>query len=508
MYYFINEYILQKNSSVEHTAMNRVKLFNHYKAPAKIVTKIYDRLLHRTITDFGVTDGQVVNMFDYFQEATDLPAVKVKTEDLNIPIEYEITVGANFSGVANGDRLVENVGFIPGTIGRVFYQEFFDPQGNRIGTDLWDWRGFKSATQYFGQNGQLILQRYYTPTGRIALEEYYAQDTEGKPLLSRIILKDYRGEGDRFFQNTDDLFTFFLNELSNRDTDTTTFIVDRPGTGVKPLLALNDASRKYLYIPINHAVDPNDPVHANLDGFLEPAFEHFSHFDGFITATQQQADHLTTRFPKARIFAVPAVTTVPLTKEQTEKVAPSQRRSHSLLYVGRIGQDKQIDQQLRLFALVKDRVPDATFTLYGYGDPKYVTEMKKLADSLKLADSVVFKDYVPDLQDAYDHYQVLINTSLADGSPLAMMEALIHGIPVVSYKFNYGPADLIADGKDGYLIDPGQNLAMAEKIVALFTDDAQLAAFSDAAYVAAHTQWTRRKIWNRWQKELKTNVTV
>lgn len=508
MYYFINEYILQKNSSVEHTAMNRVKLFNHYKAPAKIVTKIYDRLLHRTIGDFGVTDDQILNMFDYFQQATDVQPVQVKTTDnLNIPIEYEITVGANFSSVANGDRLVENVGFIPGTIGRVFYQEFFDPQGNRVGTDLWDWRGFKSATQYFGQNGKLILQRYYTPSGQTALEEYYAADTKGNP-LSRILLKDYRGEGDRFFQNRDDLFTFFLNELSNRDTETTTFIVDRPGTGVQPLLALNDASHKYLYIPINHAVNPNDPVHAALDGFLEPAFEHFSHFDGFITATPQQAEHLRTRFPKATIFAMPAVTTTPLSKEGTEKVAPSQRQPHSLLYVGRIGQDKQIDQQLRLFALVKDRVPDATFTLYGYGDPQYVADMKKLATDLKLADSVTFRDYVPNLTDFYDGYQVLINTSLADGGPLATMEALMHGLPVVSYRFNYGPAAFITDGQDGYLVDPGQTLAMAEKIVGLFTDADQLATFSDAAYTNSRAQWTRRKVWNRWQKALETHVTV
>lgn len=509
MYYFVNEYILQKNSSVEHTAMNRVKLFSHYKTPAKIVTKIYDRLLHRTIGDFGVTDDQVLNMFDYFQKATDVRDVQVKTTDnLNIPIEYEITVGANFSSVANGDRLVENVGFIPGTIGRVFYQEFFDPQGNRIGTDLWDWRGFKSATQYFGQNGQLILQRYYTPTGQTALEEYYAADTAGKPLLSRIILKDYRGEGDRFFQNRDDLFTFFLNELSNRDAETTTFIVDRPGTGVQSLLALNDASRKYLYIPINHAVNPNDPIHANLDGFLEPAFEHFSHFDGFITATPQQAENLATRFPKARIFAMPAITTVPLAKDGTDRVAPGDRQPHSLLYVGRIGQDKQIDQQLRMFALVKDRVPDATFTLYGYGDAKYVAEMQKLADSLNLGDSVTFKDYVPDLAADYDRYQVLTNTSLADGGPLAMMEALMHGLPVVSYRFNYGPAAFVTDGQDGYLVDPGQTLALAEKIVALFTNPEKLAAFSEAAYTKAHTQWTRRKVWNRWQKELAANVTV
>ncbi|MCF7523804.1 hypothetical protein L3X07_13100 [Levilactobacillus brevis] len=52
------------------------------------------------------------------------------------------------------------------------------------------------------------MQRYYTPTGKNVLEEYYAPDTQGNPLLSRVILKNYHGEGDRFFQNSDDLFVF------------------------------------------------------------------------------------------------------------------------------------------------------------------------------------------------------------------------------------------------------------------------------------------------------------
>ncbi|MFC6288888.1 accessory Sec system glycosyltransferase Asp1 [Levilactobacillus angrenensis] len=501
MFYFINEYILQKNSSVEHTAMNRVKLFNHYKQPAQIVTKTYDRLLHQTIGTFNLADDEIVNMFDFFQHATDVPTQVLHTDDLNLPLASEVTVGANFSQVFEGDRQTSNVGFIPGTIGRVFYQEFFDGLGNVIETNLWDWRGFKSATQYFGQNGKLILERYYTPTGAIAMEQFFVPDTNGQPLASRIILKDYQGRGDLFFQNTDDLFAFFLSELSNQDPATTTFISDRPGTGVQPLLALNDNSRKYIYVPINHAVEPNDPVHGTLDGFLAPAFEHFNHFDGFLTATEQQADHLKQRYPQAKVNAISAVTMLPATKDQV--VDQPQRRPHSLLYVGRIAADKQIEQLLRMFALVHDQVPDATFDLFGYGSPEYVKQMTALVQELKLTTSVTFKDYDPHLADQYDHYQLLVNMALADGAPLAMQEAMGHGIPVLSYPFNYGPQAFIQDGVTGYLIDRGNSLAMADKVRTLFTDDAQLTKLSQAAFDEAHQNWTRRKVWNRWQRLLQ-----
>lgn len=504
MFYFINEYILQKNSSVEHTAMNRVKLFNHYKRPAKILTKNYDRLIHQTIKKFGIADNEIVNMFDFFQGVADLDQEKfMRTDDLKLPVESEVTVGANFSQVADGDTATSNVGFIPGTVGRVFYQEFFDDQSNVIETNLWDWRGFKSATQYFGQNGKLILQRYYTPAGKTVLEQYFVPDTNGNPLTSRIILKDYRGRGDIFFQNVDDLFVFFLAELSNQDEEITTFISDRPGTGVQPLLALNDNSHKYIYIPINHAVDPNDPIHGKLDGFLEPALEHFSHFDGFITATEQQAEHLRQRYPQANFTAISAVTTLPLTKERDGMVSPSQRRAHSLLYVGRIAPDKQIEQLLRMFALVKNQITDATFDLFGYGSAEFMKQMAGVVAELHLEDSVTFKDYDPQMAQQYDHYQLLVNMSYADGAPMAMQEAMDHGLPVISYPFNYGPGSFINDGINGYLIDRGNSLAMADKIRALFTDSGALEALSQAAYDDAHQNWTQRKVWNRWQRLLQ-----
>ena len=84
MFYFINEYILGKNSSVEHAAINRVKLFNHYKAPARIVTKMYDRLLHQTMGTFQLANQQVLNMFDYFQQTTDVPTKVLHICQLNM----------------------------------------------------------------------------------------------------------------------------------------------------------------------------------------------------------------------------------------------------------------------------------------------------------------------------------------------------------------------------------------------------------------------------------------
>jgi len=499
MFYFINEYLLQKNSSVEHCAIQRARLFNHYQTPAKIVTKMYDRLLHRTLPQFKVPDDQVLNLFDYFQDATTVPTKVLHTDDLHLPVEYAIEVGANFSQVFNGDDLVERVGFVPGTIGQVFYQEYMDNQGNHLSTDLWDSRGFKSATQYFGQDGKLVMERYYTPTGKTVIEQYFVAGTHGEPIASRLILKDYLDQGDRFFQNVDDLFNFWIAELSRQDPTTTTFISDRPGTGIEPLLQLTDGAHKYVTVPIYHAKDLNDPLSSPLDGFLQPAFDNASHFDGFLVATATQAQQLQRRFPKAAITEMPIVATTPLSQSELK---PISQRTQQLLYVGRLAPDRQVDQLIRVVALVKREVPQVQCDLYGFGNNEYVQTLRELIKTLGLTSNVHLKDYQPDLEQRYDQYQLLLNADLVDGGPMAMPEAQAHGIPVISYRFNYGPQDFIKDGQDGYLIEPGNQLAMADKITTLLTDTKLLTAFSEAVYRKQHTSHTYLKTWHRWQKLL------
>lgn len=498
MIYFINEYLLAKNSSVEHAAIKRVQLFTKFKQPAQIITKTYDRLLARTLATFELAPEQVLNMYDYFQKMPkDIQTCHI--EDLDLPVEYEISTGANFSRVYNGDQLVSRVGFIPGTIGRLFYQEFLDNQGNLMSTDLWDWRGLKSSTQYFGQNGQLILQRYYQPNGQTVLEEFYVADVKGRPLLARVILKNYQGRAERFFKNRDDLFAFFLAELSRQDPAVTTFISDRPGTGVQPLLELQDDSRKYINVPIYHAKDINEPLQSAVDGFLQPAFDNPQHFNGFITATTAQAQHLRRRLATKAVFNLPIVTVKP---KSQERLVPITTRPKQLLYVGRLSADRQLDQLLRVIALVKGQLPTIQCDLYGYGDPADVEKLRTLTKKLDLEQQVHFLDYQPDLPANYDDYQLLVNTALANGGPLAMPEAMGHGIPVVSYNFNYGPTDFIADDGDGYIIPQGNQLLMSQKIVELLTDDQKLTAFSLAAYDKLHAKQTQTMVWHQWQKQL------
>ncbi|WP_407880611.1 glycosyltransferase [Furfurilactobacillus entadae] len=47
--------------------------------------------------------------------------------------------------------------------------------------------------------------------------------------------------------------------------------------------------------------------------------------------------------------------------------------------------------------------------------------------------------------------QILISLSQVDTEPLSIIEAMGHGVPALSYRYSYGPEELIRDGQNGYL---------------------------------------------------------
>ena len=86
-------------------------------------------------------------------------------------------------------------------------------------------------------------------------------------------------------------------------------------------------------------------------------------------------------------------------------------------------------------------------------------------------------------------------TSKYEGFGLVLVESLQYGCPVVSYDLSYGPADIVTEGVNGYLVPPGNKRELARVIIRALSDPARLetlsraaeqsaARFSEAAFVA------------------------
>jgi glycosyltransferase involved in cell wall biosynthesis len=128
---------------------------------------------------------------------------------------------------------------------------------------------------------------------------------------------------------------------------------------------------------------------------------------------------------------------------------------------------------VRVLAALRRQFPDATLVMGG-GDKGSLAEVKRLADDLNLTGAVRFPGFL-DLAGKNREggaADIFINTNQGiDNMPVAVLEALAMGLPVVATSVG-GIPDLLRDGDTGLLVPDGDETAMAAAIERLLTDGA------------------------------------
>lgn len=504
MIYFINEYLMALNSGIEHAEIKRLAMFKHQGVPAKLVTRDFDQMLYANKQRFGIEDDQIINMYDFFQgitKQTPLGQNEPKLAALNLAPDYNIDPGADVTHVSNGDQLVMDVHFAPGTVGQLYRVDVFDQTGHIVQASLWDFRGFKSREQFFNTTGQLVGQITYNPAGERVIEEYFSQDQNGQSYVSLIQLVNYQDQ-DLFFNSYDELFTFFLDELNREANGAAIFIADRPGTAYEALLAMTAPVKRFITVPTTHTVDVKDQVYANLAGiYANPLVNQIEKLTGVIVATESQKRDLTRWMGgedrvKAPISVVPFST---VDETRIQSVTLEQRTQHKVIVVGRLTKERHVQDVVSAFINLRKKVPDATLDIYGYGDQE--ASIKQQIEAAELTDVITLKGYVVDLEDVYNDAQVYVNATESDSDPLALTEALAHGVPSVVYNVHYGPGELITDGDNGYLVAAGDINGLTQAMRRTLRHDDQWQKMSQAAYISSQSR-SEKSVYAQWQAAL------
>lgn len=167
--------------------------------------------------------------------------------------------------------------------------------------------------------------------------------------------------------------------------------------------------------------------------------------------------------------------------------APARRGGRpELLFLGRLGERKGVPELLA--ALGRAELAHVHTTLAGDGP---VAEYRLRAAGLGLADRTSFPGWVDEAAASalLARAAVLVLPSHAEGSPLAVIEAFAHRVPVVTTPVG-GVPELVTDGVDGLLVPPGDAAALAAALTRLVTDEplrAALAAGAGATWARSHT---------------------
>ena len=122
---------------------------------------------------------------------------------------------------------------------------------------------------------------------------------------------------------------------------------------------------------------------------------------------------------------------------------------------------------LRSARAVAEAVPSAGFLLAGEGE--LAEELQQFAADLKISNSTFFLGRCEKISELLSISDVCVLSSKAEGFSNSILEYMAAGRPVVSTNVGGAP-EVIVEGETGYLVSPGDDAVMAERIISLLQD--------------------------------------
>jgi glycosyltransferase involved in cell wall biosynthesis len=133
--------------------------------------------------------------------------------------------------------------------------------------------------------------------------------------------------------------------------------------------------------------------------------------------------------------------------------------------VGKLSPEKGADFLLQAAGSLVGRWPSLQVILVGDGDAqgRCRDDLARVADAVGLGERVRFLGYVPEAGCRFHEFDILAVPSHAESFGLVTLEAMAHGVPVIATATGGSP-EIIRDGREGFLVPPGDVEALAGRL--------------------------------------------
>jgi glycosyltransferase involved in cell wall biosynthesis len=241
-----------------------------------------------------------------------------------------------------------------------------------------------------------------------------------------------------------------------------------------PLILMAKAMRKRVIFHVHAAIHEG-----SFTGPLAPVIRWvLTSVDKVIVLSPIFISGIQSHCPRANVISLPNPTLLP----RADSMRPAKKNEPRILFLGRPELKKGFRDLLKAMPAVIALVPTARLVVAGDGD---IDSARPLAEELGISASVTFLGFVRGERKTRELQRaaVLCLPSYDEGVPMALLEAMSHGIPVVATPVG-GVPDLIRSGENGLLISPGDTDGLARAIVSLLTDSYLSARIGDAGFAS------------------------
>lgn len=230
----------------------------------------------------------------------------------------------------------------------------------------------------------------------------------------------------------------------------------------------------------------------------------YPHLDAIVVQTEQSASWVREYCATRRIAVIPNSVTVPLSRQEPCVAPPCRSAStgirNLLLAVGRLIPEKGFDRLISGFSRLAQRHSDWHLCIVGEGGCRQ--ELEEQVARMGLVKRVTLPGLIGNIGEWYEAADVYVMTSLFEGFPNALLEALAYGVPAVTVDCDTGPRDILRDRVDGLLVPQNDEAALVDALEKLVTNEKLRREYAARA-IEVQKRFSIDEVTRRWESLFK-----
>ncbi len=158
---------------------------------------------------------------------------------------------------------------------------------------------------------------------------------------------------------------------------------------------------------------------------------------------------------------------------------------------------KGFDLLLEAFKLLEKKHPDWNLVIFGEGKDRF--KLEELISIYNLKDRVFLPGKIENPKDTIVNADIFVLSSLEEGFPNVLLEAMSVGLPSISFDCNYGPKEIIETNRSGILVEVGNVKALSSAMSRLIESEKLRKKIGENAKLRVIEKFYIGNVMNQWE---------